>query len=193
MSQQSFRMRYPTYDTPFYNRLVHSQQTIDFPLAFPRIGTVNYTPTGDRHSFDDTHTHTLYHDERNFIGIEFRSLRMITIPNCIATVVLAWFSCLFFSLFGFWYFGGLGNKTVDGMDVRSVSVWEKTWICLSVFGILWCFLVALGGVYIGLLYPVAHTLLCWIVCGGEEEGSNKTHGAGGLCMATPWVGGIPSN
>jgi hypothetical protein len=75
---------------------------------------------------------------------------MITIPNCIATVVLAWFSCLFFPLVSI--IGILEDweaTAVDGMDVRSVSVWGKKRGFVS--WILWCFLVALGGVYIGLL------------------------------------------
>jgi hypothetical protein len=151
----------------FYNRLVHSQQTIDFPLAFPRIGTVNHTPTGDRHSFDDTYI--LYHDERHFIGIEFRSLRMITIPNCIATVVLAWFRCLF-SLFGFWYIGGLGSKTVDGSRFPSGKKRGIVFV-IGFYGVLWLHWAAFTSGYCSILL---HTLLCWIVCGGEE-GSNRAH------------------
>jgi hypothetical protein len=119
---------------------------------------------------------------------------MITIPNCIATVVLAWFSCLFFPFLDF--------GILEDVETRPLTGWMSGWFLsgkkcgfVSLFLDFMVFPGCIGRRLYRAIVVVScctHTLVLDSMVGGAK-GSNKAHGAGGLCMATPWVGGTPSN
>jgi len=114
---------------------------------------------------------------------------MITIPNCIATVVLVWLGWFFFGGEGTWDFLSLGKSVASKQGCRRMSgrflFGGKNADSCFWLAIYWCCLDALGGVYICLfLYLVALILLLGSLLGRREVIVLM----GRLCMPVPCAG-----
>ena len=108
---------------------------------------------------------------------------MITIPNCIATVVLAWFLAWFFGWFGLVWHGR--DMAVDTMPGRCLFLRGKTRRCFWLFGlygVYWLHWAAFVWLLAELV--VVFTLVFPIAGGRREVGVLE----GAKMAVVPWDG-----